>query len=155
VADLVASLTDGGSGPPTEEVLILSPYTGQVERLHKSISHFTRSSGLRGITVASVHRAQGSEASTVIFTIDDAPGAAPSQFMRARDGSAAGARLLNVALSRARDRAVIVLDMDFLKRCAGPVVQEFVYALEAEGTLIDAADIDGAWEERFGAPLAR
>jgi superfamily I DNA and/or RNA helicase len=102
-----------------------------------------------------VHRAQGSEASTVIFTIDDAPGAPPSQFMRARDGSAAGARLLNVALSRARDRAVIVLDMDFLKRCAGPEVQEFVYALEAEGTLIDAADIDGAWEERFGAPLAR
>jgi hypothetical protein len=153
VANLVASLTDPGGGSKTKDLLILSPYTGQVDRLHRGILPVTRAAGISGIAVASVHRAQGSEASTLVFTIDDAPGAAPSQFMSARDLSAAGARLLNVALSRAQGRAVVVLDMAYLRRCGGPVVREFIYMLKQEGAAIDPDDIDGEWERRFGAPF--
>ena len=79
------------------EILILTPFRAQ----RTLIRNMLRAAGKRGITVSTVHRAQGSERHTVIFDpVDGTNG-----FLDTEDAK----RLVNVALSRSQARLVVIL----------------------------------------------
>ncbi|HFQ80177.1 MAG TPA: hypothetical protein ENK33_02245, partial [Desulfobacterales bacterium] len=91
---------------------IICPYYPQAEL----IRHFLDSSGLEGIKNDTVHKFQGSEREIIIYDISDSYGSPPSYFLRAANPADAGARLLNVALSRAQNKLLIVANSELSSR---------------------------------------
>lgn len=79
------------------DVIVLTPFRAQ----RVLIRSFLRHAGLKKVSVSTVHRAQGSERHTVIFD----PVAGENDFLQTEDAK----RLVNVALSRAQARLVLVL----------------------------------------------
>ena len=114
--------------------------------------------GYRAELTATVHRAQGSEVAVALLDLCDAPGAAPT-FLRAARGGDEGARLLNVALSRAREAAIVVANVPYLEGAGGVVVRRLLARLREEGTVFDAAELlkeldPGATQHRDAAGYA-
>jgi DNA replication ATP-dependent helicase Dna2 len=79
------------------EILVLTPFRAQ----RNLIRNYLRTAEISGIDVNTVHRAQGSERHTVIFDPVDAA----SGFLQDENGH----RLINVALSRAQARLIVLL----------------------------------------------
>jgi DNA replication ATP-dependent helicase Dna2 len=82
-----------------ENIFVLTPYRAQ----RALIKTFLKNSGQKKVTVSTVHRAQGSEYHTVIFDPVIASGE------RLLGDPEEGLRLINVALSRAKARLIIIM----------------------------------------------
>ena len=80
-----------------QDILVLTPFRAQ----RTLIRTLLEGAGHRRVNVSTVHRAQGGERHTVIF--DPADG--DNNFLRTEDAR----RLVNVALSRAKARLVVIL----------------------------------------------
>lgn len=63
-----------------------------------------------------VHGFQGSEASCIIYDTTESPPLAPTRFSTADTLEEDGAKLLNVALSRAQHRMVIIANLSYLEK---------------------------------------
>lgn len=96
IAELLSDALARGHCAP-KDVIVLTPFRAQRALLRQRLG----AHGVRGIKVSTVHRAQGSEAPIVIF--DPADGANP--FLLTEEAK----RLINVALSRAQAKIVLVL----------------------------------------------
>jgi very-short-patch-repair endonuclease len=99
---------------PDKRIAIITPYRGQVRLirrwLHEEIKADQR---LEGIEVGTVHSFQGGEADAVIFdVVDGSPRPGPGILLR----DDAGMRLVNVAITRARGKLVIIADKEWLQR---------------------------------------
>jgi superfamily I DNA and/or RNA helicase len=110
IGRIVPSLT-GQVGE--ENVLVLTPYRAQ----RGLIKTFLRNAGQTKVPVSTVHRAQGSEYHTVIFDPVIATGE------KLLGHPVEGPRLINVALSRAKARLVVILSVgdyanEYLRRIA-------------------------------------
>ena len=82
---------------PVGDVLVLTPFRAQV----RLIREVFKAAGLARVSVSTVHRAQGGERLVVFFD----PVLGKSAFLRGQPG----ARLINVAFSRAQARLVLLL----------------------------------------------
>ena len=138
VAAVVQAVTAHVVGGGREELSIgvFALYRDQVACLTRAQQGARRRPDL----TATVHRAQGSEVAVAVLDLCDAPGGAPT-FLRAARGGDEGARLLNVALSRAREAAIVVAHVPYLERVGGAVVRRLLARLRAEGTVVDAAEL--------------
>jgi DNA replication ATP-dependent helicase Dna2 len=85
---------------PANEILVLTPFRAQRNLIRK----YLRDREISGIDVNTVHRAQGSERNTVIFDPVDAG----SRFLQDENGY----RLINVAMSRAQARLILLISED-------------------------------------------
>jgi len=88
-----------------EEVLILTPFRGQRNYLRRRL----RELGLGAVKLSTVHRAQGAESNTVIFD----PVQTQSRFLG--DNLSLSRRLVNVALSRAKARVLMLASRSDLR----------------------------------------
>lgn len=139
-----------------DAVAILTPYRAQREVLRERLPDTVLT---RGCSVSTVHTYQGDEAGTVILDMVDARGLATSRFLRATTRSCTGARLFNVACTRARRRLIVVCDIKHVMRHAarGPV-RDFVDYLRVHATRIHlplahahrALAFVHRWEQRGG-----
>ncbi len=98
------------------DLLVLTPFRAQ----RKKIKYELKARGIKGVKVSTVHRAQGSECHTVIF--DPVDGS--SKFLL--DEDAPGRRLVNVALSRAKARLILLLSA---RDCTNPLFQRIHNAI--------------------------
>lgn len=131
-------------------VAIIAPYRAQVRLLRKWLRQEARSENpaYRNIEAGTVHQFQGSDADVVVFDVVDGEGRT-SLGTLLRDDT--GLRLVTVAITRARGKAVIIADASWLRRaahrgqnpllwdlvlCEGPVAQVQV----APPTLSDERD---------------
>lgn len=103
-AELTAHLVETLYEEADSDILVLTPFRAQ----RRLIRTFLKNKGLRGVRVSTVHRAQGSECHTVIFD----PVNGSNDFLNNDDDAP---RLINVALSRAMARLVVLLSPDDLK----------------------------------------
>ncbi len=94
IAEMVEALT---TEIDSSDILVLTPFRAQRTLLRQYLSK----PGLRGVSVSTVHRAQGSERHTVI--VDPVQG--DSDFLGTEDAG----RLMNVAISRAEARLILTL----------------------------------------------
>lgn len=106
VAEVVAKAVSAG----TRNIAVITPYVAQA-RLIRDAIHRHGPSLLGGTRISTVHRFQGQEADLVIFDSVDAPDI-PVGFLNKPDSS----RIVNVAISRARDRLLVVAHAEFLGR---------------------------------------
>ena len=120
VMDVLRHLRPRGPGK-SPSLAILSPYNAQVNKLHeglaavrrKELAHLDGFAPVRsnGAFVGTVDSFQGSEADVVIISLvrnNPGTGARAVGFLRER-------RRMNVALSRARDKLIIVGSLNFLR----------------------------------------
>lgn len=121
IAELIAYLDSAGEipkgGAERSEVLVLSPFRGQVAAIRKLLGGRYRG---RAVDVRTVHGAQGAECTTCVFDLTLAPNVPPGLAsiltdFRPEEG---GSRLLAVAASRARSRFVVVGDLEWITRLA-------------------------------------
>lgn len=97
-------------------VAVIAPYRKQVARLQKLVND-------ERIDCATVHRFQGHERDVVILDVTDAPPLEPGVLLAGRGPTAASANLLNVSLSRARGKLILVADVRYIHtRAAGTVL---------------------------------
>lgn len=122
VAELVTRLN---REVDTKEILVLTPFRAQ----RRLIKTFLKNAGVRGVAVSTVHRAQGSECHTIIFD----PVAGSNAFLQTEDAP----RLINVALSRAKARLVVLLSAGDLAnptlKSIHTVIQNVAVILQNDG----------------------
>ncbi|HEY8527299.1 MAG TPA: AAA domain-containing protein [Acidimicrobiales bacterium] len=106
-AALTTSLAHLLAGAGATSVGVVAPYRAQARLLEAALR------GLRVATAATTHRFQGSERDVVIVDLADAePQSGPSR-LTGRDPELA-LRLLNVGVSRAKGKLLVVADLRFL-----------------------------------------
>jgi len=120
---------------------IVSPYAAQTRLLQGLLVERLGDDG--GNLAATVHRFQGNERSAMVIDLTDSLGSRPSRFVKALDIEEDGARLLNVALSRARDHLVIVANFGFLREhtSRGSVVNRILDDFDRRGEPIGVEDL--------------
>ena len=97
---------------------IITPYRAQARILGKRIED----SNLRKfVEVATVHRFQGREKEVIIFDVSDSKPYHPSQLVSVKKGEEnQSERLLNVAVSRAQDKLIVIGNLSYLSNELGP-----------------------------------
>ena len=101
---------------------IITPYRGQVSLLRalKKERNYDDDFDKR-IKIGTVHTFQGSECDVIIFDMVDCPvmeNGKPNRIGRLYSGNG-GERLLNVAVSRARHKLIVVCDPEYIKNIPG------------------------------------
>jgi hypothetical protein len=118
-AELILKLVDDLlNAVDQSDILILTPYRAQRTLLRT----FMKNAGYKRVLVSTVHRAQGSERNTVIFD----PVLASSSFLNNHD---LGPRLMNVAISRAQARLILIASPENL---LNPVLEQIANILAAD-----------------------
>jgi len=151
IRKIVAYLDNEGCLPVergTNDVLgIISPYSAQTKLIQALLNDQLQGRGAE--FAATVHRFQGNEKDSIIVDLTDSIGARLGRFMNAIRLEEDGSRLLNVAVSRARHRVLLIANFGFLRNKApedGKLLEllnyfeEFGEALEAKELLLLGQD---------------
>ncbi len=103
----------GGAGKVKIGVGVITPYVAQARLLRKMLEDVKLADSDRiSVTVATVHRFQGSEREAILFDLTDGPPLKPGVLLQGGEA----ARLANVALSRARGKFVLLAHPDLKGR---------------------------------------
>ena len=120
------------------DVGVVTPYRVQTRSLWRSVRGSLGRAAPAGLEISTIHRFQGREKSVVVFdTVDAPPG--QSWFMDERRNPDFP-RLLNVALSRARDLLIIVGTLDGLTTTLpeDALLNRVLRRVAEQGLLVDA-----------------
>lgn len=113
---------------------LISPFSPQAGLLQS-----LRVGKTTAVTASTVHRFQGGETDIVLYDTVDTTGSKfqPHSWFTVTQMGSEGARLLNVAMSRAREQAILLADMSYLRRhCpAGTPVRKFLDHLSGVATV--------------------
>lgn len=154
--DVLSTAVLGAGGVEDSSLGVVTPYAAQ-ERLVAALLADRHGRGARGWS-STVHRFQGNEKDAIVVDLADAAGVGPGPSARARGADDVESRLLNVAISRARDCLVVVADFGYLRRRTprSSVVRRLLDLLEAEGAPmlpdIHAADVQAGETGRLRWP---
>lgn len=122
---------------------LISPFASQARLLQA----FAPSDDDR-VLASTVHRFQGAETDVVLYDAVDSTGSSlkPHRWFTETAMGSEGARLLNVAMSRAREQAILLADMAFLRRHCPPrtPVRTFFSHLAEYGDIRQWKDIVSA-----------
>lgn len=146
-AEAVADFVGAAARDGIDDIAVVSPYRAQTRHLSDLVRRRLGRAAPANLEVSTIHRFQGREKRLVIIdTVDAPPGR--SWFLderRNRDFP----RLLNVALSRARERLVIVATVAGLRRTLPreALLNRLLAHVERSGSRIDAAPAD-LWHGR-------
>jgi hypothetical protein len=142
INNMVSSLDKNLLGTKGDSKIgIISPYSEQTKLLQALLNDRLEDRGAE--LVATVHRFQGNERDSIIVDLTDSVGARLGRFMKAVRIDEDGSRLLNVAISRARHRVVLIGNFGYL-RChapAGGKLEQLLNYFEEFGEPIGAHDL--------------
>lgn len=117
VRNIILHLAEVGllppEGKPNNVVGAISPYASQARLIQSLLDERLGQERAAGIA-ATVHRFQGNERRAVLLDLTDSLGVRLGRFLRATRREEDGARLLNVAASRAKDHVVLVGSFEYL-----------------------------------------
>lgn len=120
-----------------ESVAIITPYVDQA-RLIRDLLGNHRFEAAR-IECRTVHRFQGSERDMVILDTVDAPPLSPGTLLASRGAGSSARNLINVGISRARGKLIVVSDIAyFSRRAPGSPISELLDRAVADGLLVEA-----------------
>lgn len=119
---------------------IVTPYRAQAQLLQSLLGK----SGLdKSVQAGTIHRFQGLEFDIIIFDTVESSGSYPGDFITGGDGSGS-MRLLNVAVTRARQKLIIVANRRFIQGKFQPhsVVRQAIEMIPA-GAVVSSLDVVG------------
>ena len=141
VRNIVLHLAETGFLPPAgkanDAVGAVAPYASQA-RLIQALLEDRLGAQAAGIA-ATVHRFQGNEKKAMVLDLTDSLGARLGRYLKASRSEEDGARLLNVAVSRARHHIVLVGNFEYLRAKApgDAIVRRLIDNFEAHGEALD------------------
>ena len=155
ITAMVQRLTEAGVATQQSKIGVCSPFRPQANSINDSL----KSAGLDKVSqVGTVHTFQGDESNVVIFdTRDGANQQSISSWFCASNPFEDGARLLNVAISRARECLVIVANLEYFDSQLPPtsMLAGVLHEIRQHGTVIDIRDfLDGGWLSQSESPFA-
>jgi len=114
-----------------ESIGIITPYVEQARLIRQLLAAIRANSG---IECSTVHRFQGHERDLIIFDTADASPLPPGILLTSSDWNSAAANLLNVSISRARGKLVIVADIPYFReRSPGGLINALITGALEEG----------------------
>jgi hypothetical protein len=141
IRNLVVHLADENylhsGGGPNELLGAVAPYAAQTRLLQALLQDRFGTDGLQ--MAATVHRFQGNEKNAILVDLTDSHGTVLGRFMKSTQIEETGARLLNVAVSRAREHVILVANFEYLRAKAPPsgYVNRLLDRFEEQGELLD------------------
>jgi len=141
IRSIVVHLAETGFLPPAGEpnaaLGAVTPYASQARLIQALLDD--RLDGRAAGIAATVHRFQGNEKEAMLVDLTDSFGARLGHFLGATGLREDGARLLNVALSRARHHVILIGNFDFLRAKAprDGFVRRLIDHFEEHGDRLD------------------
>lgn len=124
VRKLALLLSAQGLSIIPEAIGVIAPYRAQVELIRSLLEEVSLD---KTIAVGTVHRFQGNERDLILLDLTDGAPHNLGVFFNPRSLRDLGARLMNVALSRARRNLIVVADMSHLRCKLAP--ESFMWGL--------------------------
>jgi KaiC/GvpD/RAD55 family RecA-like ATPase len=112
VRKIALLLTAHGLALKPEGIGVISPYRAQANLIRELLDECSLGSQ---VSVGTVHKFQGSERDVIILDLTESQPLNPGSFFSAISLRETGARLLNVALSRARKHLVVIGNLEYLR----------------------------------------
>jgi superfamily I DNA and/or RNA helicase len=97
---------------------VITPYALQAREIRQRVSAVAARRDARHIVCSTIHRFQGQESDVVIIDMVDAAPMRPGILLTERGPGSSARNLLNVSLSRARGKLILVADVDYFERNA-------------------------------------
>ena len=118
---------------------VTTPYSYQTSLIRDCIKEL----GINDVACGTVHSFQGDEKNIMIFDITDSHGANPSQLIETSDVGGKASKVINVALSRAKDVLIIFANMNYLndQLADTSILRKILNDFERRGTVIDVKEI--------------
>jgi superfamily I DNA and/or RNA helicase len=105
------------------DVAIITPYVDQARAIRARLKEKSADVGeAQRIECSTVHRFQGQERDVVILDTVDAEPMKPGVLLSERGAHSTAQNLINVAVSRARGKLIVVADVDYFERRAAESV---------------------------------
>lgn len=123
-----------------EDIGVITPYSHQA----KILDRVFRDMELDAVTAGTVHRFQGNEKDIILFDVTDSYGLwKPSHFISADQINDTGANLLNVAMSRAKSRLIMLANLDYLedKLPSSSYLMQIIGQMKRGGQVVDVNEI--------------
>lgn len=111
-AQLTANLALEAAGGSERSVAVITPYRAQAQAIRKLLAAHRWA---RNIECSTIHRFQGQERDVVIIDLVDAAPLLPGKLLAGDGAGAPAAHLLNVSLSRALGKLILVADVDYFE----------------------------------------
>jgi len=119
------------AGRSTPNVAIIAPYRDQAKLIRKII----QDQKLESVQASTVHRFQGREIDTVIFDVTDSD-PLPPRWFESKDSR----KLVNVAVSRAKRKLIIIANRDYVKKkLEGQLVDRIIDRIVSTGGLASSS----------------
>ncbi|MDR7419360.1 MAG: AAA domain-containing protein, partial [Armatimonadota bacterium] len=141
VRNVILHLAETGflprAGEPNDAVGAVAPYASQARLIQALLDDRL---GVRAAGVAAtVHRFQGNEKAAIVLDLTDSLGVRLGRFLQATRIEEDGARLLNVAVSRARQHVIVLGNFEYLRAKAprDGFVRRLVDYFEEHGEALD------------------
>jgi hypothetical protein len=118
-----------------DSVAIITPYVAQSRLIRQQLSRFPREAGQ--VECRTVHRFQGNERDLVVVdTVDTAP-LTPGVLLTDQTPFSSAKNLLNVSLSRARGKLIIIADVAYFSHAApGSLINELLAQATQSGVRV-------------------
>jgi superfamily I DNA and/or RNA helicase len=134
-ADLCVELACQAADRGARTVAVITPYAAQSRAVRE---RFGRRRGARGIECSTIHRFQGQERDVVIIDLVDTEPMRPGKLLADGPGSAAP-QLLNVSVSRAAGKLILVADVEYFEtRAPQSTVTAVLRQAGQQGTRVTA-----------------
>jgi superfamily I DNA and/or RNA helicase len=122
-----AAVADG-----IESIAIITPYAQQSRLISGLLAESAIPEGL--VECRTVHRFQGNERDLVIMDTVDTRPEKPGVLLAGRKGASSAPHLLNVSISRAKGKLVIVSDVNYFRsQAAGSAIDQVLSAAVRDG----------------------
>ena len=133
-ARAVAELVRQAVQAELHSIAVITPYTAQARTLRACLKQL--GIGPDRVECRTVHRFQGNERDLIILDTVDTEPFAPGVLLAGNRPGAAAANLLNVAISRARGKLIVVADRAYFRRaCPRATITQIVEECAALGTV--------------------
>ncbi|HEY6927186.1 MAG TPA: AAA domain-containing protein, partial [Steroidobacteraceae bacterium] len=118
---------------------VCTPYAPQVRLVNKLLKEHA----LEAVQVGSVHTFQGDERDAIILDFPDSQGAKAGRFLQGVAPSENSSRLINVAISRARNHLIVIANLRHLDRTlpSKSILRGVLWDLQSTGRVLPAADL--------------
>jgi superfamily I DNA and/or RNA helicase len=139
VRKIVGMLRDAGMVEHPGDLGVIAPYRPQVSL----IEDLLQESGLENVTVGTAHRFQGGERRSVVLDLTESPPHSIGSFLGPRSLRDVGAKLLNVSLSRAQHKLVVVANLRYLNENLGSemILRGVLDDIQRLGRVVDAREL--------------
>jgi len=135
-AEICVRLASEAVAAGIESVAIITPYARQSRLISGLLADSAIPEGV--VECRTVHRFQGNERDFVILDTVDALPATPGVLLAGRKGASSAPNLLNVSISRAKGKLVIVADVDYFHaKAPGSMIDLVLSAAVQKGVRVE------------------